>query len=249
MLYIRIQLHALHTHVTHADVATAPARCSQCFRAFPDDVFYEFEGRRYCEHDFQVLFAPCCGKCSEYDGTTPGYITIHHITVLNGDPLYYSYQSVAPLISHDITPLTTTVHHHLHYHLHHSSIPPLITTTPSPPLPSLNTSPLSPSLPFNTPPHHSSSLRPTPPSLLTTSSLTHPQTASQPCPPADEFIIGRVIKAMNNNWHPACFTCDECHKELADLGFIRYMGRAVCHDCNASLKALSHNKYMCHKCQ
>lgn len=40
-------------------------RCAQCFRAFPDDIFYEFEGRKYCEHDFQVLFAPCCAKCSE----------------------------------------------------------------------------------------------------------------------------------------------------------------------------------------
>lgn len=40
-------------------------RCAQCFRPFPDGIFYEFEGRKYCEHDFQVLFAPCCGKCSK----------------------------------------------------------------------------------------------------------------------------------------------------------------------------------------
>jgi hypothetical protein len=39
--------------------------CCQCFQPFPDGVFYEFDGRRYCEHDFHVLFAPCCGKCSE----------------------------------------------------------------------------------------------------------------------------------------------------------------------------------------
>ena len=39
--------------------------CAQCFRPFPDGVFYEFEGRKYCEHDFHVLFAPCCGKCGE----------------------------------------------------------------------------------------------------------------------------------------------------------------------------------------
>lgn len=26
-------------------------------------VFFQFEGRKYCEHDFHVLFAPCCGKC------------------------------------------------------------------------------------------------------------------------------------------------------------------------------------------
>lgn len=28
--------------------------------------FLQFEGRKYCEHDFNMLFAPCCGKCSEY---------------------------------------------------------------------------------------------------------------------------------------------------------------------------------------
>ena len=40
--------------------------CAQCFRPFPDGVFYEFEGRKYCEHDFHVLFAPCCAKCGEF---------------------------------------------------------------------------------------------------------------------------------------------------------------------------------------
>merc|ERR1712020_839028 len=80
--------------------------CAQCFRPFPDGVFYEFEGRKYCEHDFHVLFAPCCGKCGE-------------------------------------------------------------------------------------------------------------------------FIIGRVIKAMMSTWHPQCFTCEMCHKELADLGFIKNQGKAT----------------------
>ena len=40
--------------------------CAHCFRPFPDGVFYEFEGRKYCEHDFHVLFAPCCTKCGEF---------------------------------------------------------------------------------------------------------------------------------------------------------------------------------------
>lgn len=40
-------------------------RCAQCFRVFPEGIFYEFEGRKYCERDFQVLFAPCCGKCGK----------------------------------------------------------------------------------------------------------------------------------------------------------------------------------------
>nr|CAG4648638.1 EOG090X05KU [Polyphemus pediculus] len=101
--------------------------CAQCFRSFPDGIFYEFEGRKYCEHDFQMLFAPCCGRCGE-------------------------------------------------------------------------------------------------------------------------FIIGRVIKAMNANWHPQCFLCEMCNKELADLGFIRYQNQALCHDCNAKAKAASLGKHVCHKC-
>ncbi|KAK5650207.1 hypothetical protein RI129_001236 [Pyrocoelia pectoralis] len=101
--------------------------CAQCFRPFKEGIFYEFENRKYCEHDFQVLFAPCCGKCGE-------------------------------------------------------------------------------------------------------------------------FVIGRVIKAMNSNWHPNCFRCEMCSGELADSGFIRNAGRALCHECNAKVKAVGLGKYVCHKC-
>lgn len=64
-----------------------------------------------------------------------------------------------------------------------------------------------------------------------------------------EFVIGRVIKAMNANWHPACFRCEECNVELADAGFIKHAGRALCHGCNARIKADGLQNYMCHKCQ
>ncbi|XP_043665369.1 LIM and senescent cell antigen-like-containing domain protein 1 isoform X1 [Vespula pensylvanica] len=101
--------------------------CAQCFRPFPDGIFYEFEGYKYCEHDFHVLFAPCCGKCGE-------------------------------------------------------------------------------------------------------------------------FVIGRVIKAMNANWHPGCFRCEECNGELADAGFIKCQGRALCHTCNARVKAGALGKHICHQC-
>lgn len=40
-----------------------------------------------------------------------------------------------------------------------------------------------------------------------------------------EFIIGRVIKAMNNSWHPECFCCDICETVLADIGFVKNAGR------------------------
>uniref|UniRef100_A0A914UJ26 LIM zinc-binding domain-containing protein n=1 Tax=Plectus sambesii TaxID=2011161 RepID=A0A914UJ26_9BILA len=36
--------------------------CAQCFRPFPDGVYFEVDGRHYCESDFQVLFAPTCMK-------------------------------------------------------------------------------------------------------------------------------------------------------------------------------------------
>jgi hypothetical protein len=64
-----------------------------------------------------------------------------------------------------------------------------------------------------------------------------------------EFIVGRVIKAMNASWHPKCFSCQMCDKELADLGFIKNQGRALCHDCNAKVKAEGLGKYICQKCQ
>ncbi|XP_032492380.1 LIM and senescent cell antigen-like-containing domain protein 2 isoform X2 [Phocoena sinus] len=101
--------------------------CAQCFRPFPDGLFYELEGRKYCEHDFQMLFAPCCRTCGE-------------------------------------------------------------------------------------------------------------------------FIIGRVIKAMNNNWHPGCFRCELCDVELADLGFVKNAGRHLCRPCHNREKAKGLGKYICQRC-
>ncbi|KAA3673432.1 uncharacterized protein DEA37_0001344 [Paragonimus westermani] len=40
--------------------------CSQCFQPLSYSEFYEFEGRRYCKYDFQMLFAPFCHKCGEF---------------------------------------------------------------------------------------------------------------------------------------------------------------------------------------
>ncbi|KAK6111709.1 Uncharacterized protein BM_BM3366 [Brugia malayi] len=102
--------------------------CSQCFEPFPDGIYFEFDGRKYCEHDFHVLYAPCCNKCNE-------------------------------------------------------------------------------------------------------------------------FIVGRVIKAMNANWHPQCFRCELCNKELADIGFLRNCGRALCRECNEREKEAGRGRYVCHKCK
>jgi len=100
--------------------------CAQCFRPFDEGLFYEFDGRQYCEYDFQQLYAPCCRSCGEY-------------------------------------------------------------------------------------------------------------------------IIGRVIKAMNGSWHADCFKCELCGCALADAGFVKNAGRALCKRCNAEEKSKG-GRFMCHKC-
>ena len=57
------------------------------------------------------------------------------------------------------------------------------------------------------------------------------------------------LQAMNATWHPQCFCCEMCNKELADLGFVKNAGRALCHECNAKVKAQGVGKYMCQTCQ
>ncbi|XP_048791846.1 uncharacterized protein LOC125688938 isoform X40 [Lagopus muta] len=65
---------------------------------------------------------------------------------------------------------------------------------------------------------------------------------------AGEFIIGRVIKAMNNSWHPECFCCDICQQVLADIGFVKNAGRHLCRPCHNREKARGLGKYICQKC-
>lgn len=41
--------------------------CSHCFKPFDKDLlYYNFEGRMYCERDFRTLFAPCCSRCNKF---------------------------------------------------------------------------------------------------------------------------------------------------------------------------------------
>ena len=124
--------------------------CAQCFRPFTKDaIFYEFEGRKYCEHDFHVLFAPCCVKCSEF-------------------------------IIGKLLPFTQVPNKSNQMTIHHQ---------------------------------------------------------------------GRVIKAMNANWHPGCFKCELCQDVLTDKGFFKNAGRALCQPCNDKEKAAAVGKYTCFKCR
>ncbi|XP_062516447.1 LIM and senescent cell antigen-like-containing domain protein 1 [Corticium candelabrum] len=99
--------------------------CVQCFRPFKDSPFYEYDGRHYCEYDFQTLYAPCCGDCGK-------------------------------------------------------------------------------------------------------------------------FIVGRVINAMQQSWHPSCFKCINCHCELASVGYVKNSGKPLCKRCSAELKGAG--KSICYKC-
>ena len=113
--------------------------CAQCFQPFKDGVFYEFDNRKYCQHDFQVifprpsesihqvLFAPCCMKCGE-------------------------------------------------------------------------------------------------------------------------FITGRVIRALSASWHPACLSCHHCDRPVADIGFSKVEGRAVCKECALKLRQDNGSKN-CRRCE
>ncbi|CAF1108964.1 unnamed protein product [Adineta steineri] len=39
--------------------------CTQCFQPFENGIYFEHEDRKYCERDFQMLFAPCCAECKQ----------------------------------------------------------------------------------------------------------------------------------------------------------------------------------------
>lgn len=38
-------------------------RCAQCFCLLEEEVYFNVEGRMYCQHDFEVNYAPLCHKC------------------------------------------------------------------------------------------------------------------------------------------------------------------------------------------
>lgn len=61
------------------------------------------------------------------------------------------------------------------------------------------------------------------------------------------FIKGRVIKAINFNWHPECFRCHSCNV-LLDSGFVKNALRPFCKECNMREKLKNQNQIMCHKC-
>lgn len=122
------------------------------------EFFQQFEGRKYCEHDFQMLFAPCCHQCGKYSEKTRSCVFFpysHPFRVVWGWSLcLVPFEQYISVFAHEQSYINFIL-------------------------------------------------------LL------------------GEFIIGRVIKAMNNSWHPDCFCCDICQAVLADVGFVKNAGRSV----------------------
>ncbi|CAJ0959412.1 unnamed protein product, partial [Mesorhabditis belari] len=41
-------------------------KCAQCFEELEDKTYFHFEGRNYCQHDFEINYAPICKICTTY---------------------------------------------------------------------------------------------------------------------------------------------------------------------------------------
>jgi hypothetical protein len=50
------------------------------------------------------------------------------------------------------------------------------------------------------------------------------------CPACSKPVLyGRTVNAMGKRWHPDCFTCAECNKQLEHLEFFTKDGKPYCH--------------------
>ncbi len=48
------------------------------------------------------------------------------------------------------------------------------------------------------------------------------------CCRCNEFVLGRVIRALGASWHPACFRCSVCERSLCDLDkFVKNNNRSL----------------------
>ncbi|KAK8861301.1 hypothetical protein IAR55_002120 [Kwoniella newhampshirensis] len=49
------------------------------------------------------------------------------------------------------------------------------------------------------------------------------------CSGCDYPIIGRIVNAMNQRWHPQCFMCAQCGELLEHVSSYEWQGKAYCH--------------------
>jgi len=76
------------------------------------------------------------------------------------------------------------------------------------------------------------------------------------CSGCGQPIIGRIVNAMRQRWHPQCFKCDACRDLLEHVSSYEYEGRAYCHldyhDVSGSMSDCADVQrfaYRCHHCQ
>jgi hypothetical protein len=72
------------------------------------------------------------------------------------------------------------------------------------------------------------------PSAVPTSTRTPQPTRIDPtsailCTGCTNPIIGRIVSAMGQRWHPQCFTCGECGELLEHVSSYEFNGRPYCH--------------------
>lgn len=65
------------------------------------------------------------------------------------------------------------------------------------------------------------------------------------CKKCKKIIIGRVIKAVNANWHPECFQCIKCER-IVNGTFVVFDETVHCKECYQKIKE---EKEFCPKCQ
>ncbi|PWN18870.1 hypothetical protein BCV69DRAFT_65366 [Microstroma glucosiphilum] len=53
--------------------------------------------------------------------------------------------------------------------------------------------------------------------------------AGTTCGSCSKYIAGRVVQAINQSFHPACFACNHCKELLEHVAFYEHEGKAYCH--------------------
>lgn len=53
--------------------------------------------------------------------------------------------------------------------------------------------------------------------------------AGATCGHCSKYIIGPVVQALEQSWHPACFSCNHCGELLEHVAFYEHQGKAYCH--------------------
>lgn len=202
--------------------------CVQCFQPFPEGLFFEHEGRKYCQQDYESLFAPVCSGCGQF---IIGRLFTHKLskwhptcftcymcgTELNSGFVKYQGQptckpcAAKARAESDSKYLCARCNH-------------IIDTE---------------HLTFKGEPYHPHHFdcfdchRP----LTHKAKELHSHLFCQPCYDTKEISVcgackkpieGRAVSAVNKKWHPEHFVCAHCERPFAGERFYEHSGMAYC---------------------